>query len=97
VAFKILFTEESLGDLKLILDFISVENPAAAEHLGIALLNHIELLSAFPHIGTPISQNAVVRKVLHTPVRIYYRIDEARKSVEILHFWHTARQQPEEF
>jgi hypothetical protein len=34
--------------------------------------------------------------VLHTPVRIYYRIDEARKSVEILHFWRAARQQPEE-
>jgi len=36
-----------------------------------------------------------MRKILHTPVRIYYRIHEERRCVEILHFRHAARQEPD--
>ena len=48
----------------------------------------------YPHIGVISAQRPTVRSVLHTPVRIYYRIDEVRECVEIIHFWHTARRQP---
>ena len=94
MAFKIVFTEDSLSDLEAILDYIRADDPEAAARFGTALLNHTELLATFPHIGTPVEQREKVRKVLHTPVRIYYRIDEKRQIVEILHFWHTARQEP---
>jgi toxin ParE1/3/4 len=94
VAFKILFTEDSLSDLEAILDYIRADDPEAAARFGDAILNHIELLATFPHIGAPVKRRARVRKILHTPVRIYYRIDEEREVVEILHFWHAARQEP---
>jgi len=94
VAFKIILTEKSLNDLKDILDYISADNPEAAASFGNALLNHAEFLATFPHIGTLVKQRKKIRTVLHTPVRIYYRIDEERQIVEILHFWHTARQEP---
>ena len=94
MAFEILFTEDSLNDLEAILDYIRADDPEAALHFGNALLDHIELLAVFPHIGAPVEQREQVRKVLHTPIRIYYRIDEKRKTVEILHFWHSARQEP---
>ena len=94
MAFKILFTEDSLSDLEAILDYIRADDPEAAARFGNALLNHTELLATFPHIGTPVKQREKVRKVLHTPVRIYYRTDEKKQIIEILHFWHTARQQP---
>ena len=94
MAFKILFSEDALIDLEIILEYIRADDPEAAASFGKALLNHIELLAAFPHIGAPVRQREGVRKVLHTPIRIYYRIHEAKRLVEILHLWHAARQEP---
>ncbi|MBV8897584.1 MAG: hypothetical protein JO051_13820 [Acidobacteriaceae bacterium] len=31
---------------------------------------------------------------MHTPIRIYYRIDEEERTIEIVHFWHTSRRPP---
>jgi len=94
MAFKILYTEDALADLENILDYIRAGNPAAAEIFGNALLNHVDLLAGFPHIGSPLNQRPGVRKILHTPVRVYYRIEEKRQVIEIIHFWHVARQEP---
>ena len=92
--YKILFTEDALRDLEDILDYIRADNEAAAESFGSALLDHVELLQDFPHIGTAVPQRRNVRKILHSPVQIYYRIDEPKKLIEILHFWHGARTDP---
>ena len=94
MAFKVILTEKSLNDLEDILDYISADNPEAAARFGEALLRHTEMLAIFPRMGALVNQRARVRKILHTPIRIYYRVDEKRESVEILHFWHTARQEP---
>jgi toxin ParE1/3/4 len=94
VAYKILYTEEALADLEVILDFIRSDNPAVAERFGTALLNHIELLQNFPRIGAPVPKRAGVRKILHSPVRVYYRLHEDNRLIEILHLWHGARQDP---
>ena len=95
MVFKILYTEDALADLESILDYIRAENPKAAARFGDALLNHVDLLKAFPHIGSPVSQRPGVCKILHTPVRIYYQVHENRRVIEILHFWHAARRAPE--
>ncbi len=42
MAFKILFSEDSLIDLEDILDYIRSDNPEAAERFGNALLDHTE-------------------------------------------------------
>lgn len=74
MAFKIVYTEKALADLEAILDYILADNPAAASRFGNDLLNHVDLLAAFPHIGSPVKRRAGMRTILHTPVRIYYRI-----------------------
>ena len=94
MAFKILYTEDALADLESILDYIRADNPAAAAKFGTALLNHVDLLAGFPHIGSPLNQRVGVRKILHTPVRVYYRIEAHLQAIEVLHFWHVARQEP---
>ncbi len=94
MAYKILFSEDALLDLESILDFIRADNPDAAERFGIALLNHIELLQTFPRLGVPVSKRPGVRKILHSPVRVYYRLHEKKNLIEILHFWHAARKNP---
>lgn len=59
-----------------------------------ALLDHADLLATFPHLGIVAGKSRGVRCILHTPVRIYYRVDDVRQCVEVIHFWHAARQQP---
>jgi plasmid stabilization system protein ParE len=59
VGYKILFTEDALVDLEIILDYIRADNPIAAERFGAALLNHVELLQTFPRIGFQCSGNRV--------------------------------------
>ncbi|MGA2741503.1 MAG: type II toxin-antitoxin system RelE/ParE family toxin [Bryobacteraceae bacterium] len=56
MAFKIIYTESALADLEAILDYILVDNPAAASLFGNDLLNHVDLLAAFPHIGSPVKR-----------------------------------------
>jgi plasmid stabilization system protein ParE len=94
VAYKILFTEDALADLEIILDYICADNPGAAERFGTALLNHVEILQNFPRLGVPVRGRPGVRKILHSPVRVYYRLYEDKRLIEILHFWHAARKDP---
>ena len=92
--FKIRITEEALADFEEILDYSWANFPSAAERFGNALLNHVELLLRFPRLGAPVPRRRGIRIILHTPVRIYYRLHEERKLVEILHFWHGSRRNP---
>lgn len=94
MAFKILYNEDALADLAAVLDYICADSPASAERFGTALLNHVELLQHFPRLGASVARSPQIRKLLHSPVRIYYRIHEDRQIVEILHFWHIARSYP---
>lgn len=94
MAYKVIFSEDALVDLELILDHIRADKPDAANRFGTALLNHIELLQSFPDMGTPVPRRPGVRKLLHSPVRVYYRFREEQALVEILHLWHAARRQP---
>ena len=45
MAHKIVFTEDALVDLEIILEFIRADNPDAAARFGAALLDHIEILA----------------------------------------------------
>jgi plasmid stabilization system protein ParE len=65
--------------------------PATAEKFGHAILNHVEILRNFPYIGSPVAGRRDVRQLVHTPILIYYRVNEAANLVEILHFWHGSR------
>jgi plasmid stabilization system protein ParE len=95
--FKVIVSRRAWNDFFAIFDYIDRDDPAAASRFGAALLSQIELLAIFPHIGVLIDRQKGVRKLLHTPIRIYYRVDTDTKTVEVLHFWHAARQEPDDF
>ena len=92
--FQVIISPRARHDLLKIIDYIRQDHPEAAERFANDLLDHTELLADFPHIGETVNRRQGVRKLLHTPIRIYYRVDERRKLVEILHFWHSARREP---
>lgn len=94
MAYKILYTEEALADLEAILDYISADSATAAEEFGTALLNHVEQLQNFPRLGARVSWAPEIRKLLHSPIRVYYRVHEKKRLIEVLYFWHTSRPTP---
>ena len=80
-----------MTDFEEILAYSWANFPDTAERFGNALLNHADLLARFPYIGNPVEGRPGIRQLVHTPILIYYRVDETRKLVEILHFWHGSR------
>ena len=61
---------------------------------GNALLDHVDLLTRFPRMGSTIRKRSRVRKLLHSPILVYYQIREDKRLVEVLHFRHGSRKSP---
>ena len=94
MAFKVLYHEDSLADLEEIFEWSREKHPETTEQFADDLFDHIDLLQALPYMGTPVKGHPQVRRILHTPLYIYYRLDENRGAIEILHFWHSSRKDP---
>lgn len=92
--FKVFYTQAALADLEAIMEWSWEKHKGTSERFAKALLSHVDLLKNFPYLGVPIKEFTGVRRLLHSPIHVYYRIDETRKFIEVLHFWHSARQQP---
>ena len=94
MACQIFYTEDALVDLEIILEYVRADNAPAAERLGTALLAHVDLLRHFPRLGASVPSRPRLRKIIHTPVVVYYRLYDDKSVVEILHFWHGSRRDP---
>ena len=92
--FHVLFTQRALNDLAEIVSHIAEDDPDAATRFGNSLLDHVELLSRFPRMGSAIRKRAHVRKLSHTPVLVYYQIREDKCVVEVLYLRHASRKPP---
>ena len=88
------YTKKALNDLDEIIGRIAEDDAEAASLFGGSLLDHIELLARFPRMGASIRKRRNVRKLVHSPILIYYRINEHRHLVEIIHLRHGARRPP---
>lgn len=71
--------------------YISHDAPQAAQRLAIDLLRRAESLSTTPRMGKIVQARSGVRRLVRNPYLIIYRIDEAAEVVNILRFWHRAR------
>lgn len=90
---KILIAPSARNDLRDIVAFAALHNPAAAERLGFALVARAESLAAFPDRGrvVPEYNDPQLRELLHLSYRVIYRINQAVQTVEVVRFWHAAR------
>lgn len=95
-AFKIVWTDPALDDLSEIVRYVAADDPSAAERLGQAFLNQVSLLSNFPHLGAPYRRrkHPEVRETPCRGYRIFYRVLEQSRTVEVLRVWHGARDEP---
>ncbi len=94
--FQIVWTDPALTDFESAVRYLNERNPTAAESLRLAVLDHIEQLARFPFIG-PLyerDQTGRAREIGCGAYRIFYRVIEAEKRVEVLTLWHGSRSEP---
>ncbi|MDD1528739.1 type II toxin-antitoxin system RelE/ParE family toxin [Bradyrhizobium sp. WBOS7] len=90
---KLKFTPRATHDLVSIADYVREHSPQAALRVRTAILESLQNLVRFPHLGR--QQNVEgVRKVVtrRYPYLVYYTVDEAAGEVVILTIQHPARQ-----
>jgi len=92
--FKVTFARSALRDLEEIVGFIAHDDPQTAQEVGDRLLNKALSLHLFPERHARCPNRDDVRKMPVAPFVIYYRISKRKERVTILHFWHSARQNP---
>lgn len=92
--YRLLFSQRALNDLAEIVGYIAEDDTEAASRFGNALLDHVDLLSRFPRMGDAIRKRARVRKLLHSPILVYYLVREDKRTVEVLHLRHASRKSP---
>jgi toxin ParE1/3/4 len=97
MAYRIFWTPIAVQDLHDICDFISRENPVAAQRMGEELIKQSEAMAVFPLSGrlVPEKKDPLIRETLVGSYRIIYRVDEAQQVVALARIWHSARGTPE--
>jgi plasmid stabilization system protein ParE len=91
---KVFYTPTALADLTQIAEWSWREHPDTSDDFLRGLIAHIELLTEFPAMGVPVKGKPSVRQLLHSPVRIYYRLHTRTGLIEIVHIWHGSRRHP---
>jgi plasmid stabilization system protein ParE len=81
VDYHLFYTQRALSDLADIVGHIAEDDAETASRFGASLVEHVELLTRFPRMGGLIQKRAHIRKLLHSPFLVYYRVrDTCAKS-----------------
>jgi plasmid stabilization system protein ParE len=94
VKYALDWTEPALCDLERIDRFLRRRNAAAAQRMGEGLLARVEILRTHPKIGRIYDPDLPHRVLVHRSYRIFYRVLLAKRTVEISHVRHGARDNP---
>jgi plasmid stabilization system protein ParE len=95
VAYKIIYTEIALRDLEEVMNWSWETHPETSERFADGIFDHVALLKDFPNLGNSVKGFAGIRRLLHSPLYIYYKVDHEHEIIEVLRFWHTARREPD--
>jgi plasmid stabilization system protein ParE len=86
------FTPQAAQDLSDIADYIRAENPMAAARVRGAILESLQVLFSFPHIGRRQSIEDVRKLITRRfGYLVYYQLDEAAAEIVVLAIRHPAR------
>ena len=90
---KLRFTPRAVGDLAKIADYLREHSPQAALRVRTAILESLESLVLFPHIGRQQKAEGVRKLVVwRYPYLVYYTADDKAEEIVILAIQHPARE-----
>ena len=87
----VVYSSAALTDLREITIYIAADNVEAAKRFSNRLVDLAESLGRMPRKGRPVSGWPEVRVIVLSPYLIFYRFHERGDRVEVLRFWHGAR------
>ena len=93
MGWRIALTAAAEADLGTVVAFLAQKSPAAAERIGLELVDLIFSLDQMPHRGAPVRKRPGLRKLAHRHYLVIYRVNEANALVEIVRVWDN-RQDP---
>jgi toxin ParE1/3/4 len=91
VDFQVVLTKKAEADLADIGDYIARDNPEAARRFCGQLLSKAKSLADSPRSGPRVRRKAEVRRLVIKNYLIFYQVFAAEGRIEILRFWHAAR------
>lgn len=96
MGFPVVWSEPAIENLGDIVRYVARENPAAAETLGMELIEHMALAANFPKIGPLFAEarDGEYRCLTHGRYRLYYRLKPALAVIEVVAVRHTASAAP---
>jgi len=94
--FEVIWTDFATDNLQAVFDYIAKDNPSAAERTVQRIVKRIESLKGMPFLGSIYSRakDPRIREILSGKYRIFYRVIDPSRRVEILLIWHSARMEP---
>ncbi len=93
MGWQVALSDEADADLANVVAFLAQKNPAAAERIGLELVDLIFSLDQLPHRGAPVRKRPTLRKIAHRHYLVIYRVNETVCRVEIIRIWDN-RQDP---
>jgi addiction module RelE/StbE family toxin len=87
----VIYSEAALADLQEITEFIAKDNAEVAARFANRLVDLAESLRSLPERGRPVKEWPGVRVIVLAPYLIFYSFEKPARQVEILRFWHAAR------
>jgi toxin ParE1/3/4 len=97
VDYQVVLSLSARSDLRAIVRYISFDAPDRALEFGHFLISRTRFLAGSPELGriVPEFEDPFIREIIARSYRIVYRVDDTRRLVEVIRFWHAARGTPE--
>ncbi len=91
--YTIILSPKAVRDLEAIVRYISLTNPSAGKRVGEILIEKTKELREFPFKGQKVNEfdNPHIRQLMLRPYRIVYRVEEDKKRISIVRFWHSSQ------
>jgi plasmid stabilization system protein ParE len=96
VDWEVVWSEPALENLEAAVRSATHHSEATGESLRAAILDSVAMLARFPEIG-PVyerDRSGRTREVACRQYRIFYRLAESERRVQILAVWHSSRREP---
>ena len=97
MAFRIVWSEIALTDLRELVHYIARDDRQVAKRFGDLIVAKVESLQTFPRMGriVPEYRDDRLRELIITPYRIVFETDDSAMTLSVLRIWHGARGKPE--
>ena len=95
--YQVVLSLSARADLHDIVRYISFDAPDRALQFGLFLISRTRLLAQSPELGRVVLEfeEPFIREIVVRSYRVVYRLDDSRQLVEVIRFWHAARDTPE--